>query len=287
MNTLGQVIGAIIQDARQGDEAILAKIVQRHYYALCGRTWWQSLRNKVTLTMTGSTSGQMLPADLIGILAVIGSDGSPYEAVARVEAGYANGFRSWLYVETPTASLDVIVPSDPTTGGVTVGENGSSFSGATLGGTRTGEYIRFGQEPGVYKLTGAASFTPAYRGAALSNVPAVVRPSSTRFLNITQNQSLAADTVTVYYWAYPEPLYQTWQEIMLPATRALELMCIIDLVGGQERMRGQADAFRSELEHPVTRVGAYQDMLALDPQFNAPSQPMNRDRQRFMFGRRR
>lgn len=287
MNTLGQVIDAIIQDARQGDEAVLAKIVQRHYYALCGRTDWQPLRNKVTLTLTASTAGQMLPADLIGILAVIGSDGSPYEAVARVEAGYANGFRSWLYVESPTTPLDVIVPTGTPGTGITVGQNEATFSGAALGGTRTGEYIRFGQEPGVYKLTGAATFTPTYRGAALTDAPAVVRPPSTRFLSITKDDTLAADSVTVYYWAYPEPLYQAWQEIMLPATRALELMCIIDLVGGQERMRGQADAFRIELEHPVTRVGAYQDMLALNPQFRAPSHPMNRDRQRFMFGRRR
>jgi hypothetical protein len=279
---------AIIQDARTGDGNTLAKLVQRHYYALCARTDWQAMRNKTALTFAASAAGVILPSDLVGILAVIDSDGNPYHPTARAEAVNHGYRRSWMYVETPTTPLDVIVPDGNPGTGLTVGENQATFSVAALGGDRTGEYIRFSAEPGFYKLTGAAAFTPTYRGANLSNQPAVVRPASTRFIKITDEYGdLASGTVNVYYWAYPEPLYQEWQEVMLPATRALELMCIIDIVGGQERMRAQADAFRMELESPSTGIGAWADMLALNPKFVSPAVPRDYLGQKMMFGRRR
>jgi methionine synthase II (cobalamin-independent) len=79
-----------------------------------------------------------------------------------------------------------------------------------------------------------------------------------------------AGAVDIYYWSYPAPLYDESQDIMLPASRPLELQTLIRMLGTKDRRESAADRYRDEYRE------ALEQMKAMNPRFTQPKEPTNR-----------
>lgn len=287
--TLQTIIDSVLDTTREGDLDAIKRIAQKHYYNLCELTDWQSLRRSIPLIFAATeTDGHYLPSDLInvtGVVSEVSGSEEPYRHCDPGQRFIVGGASKWFHPSVAVTPLDSLIPSGPI-GGASIIENASSFT-ATLGGDRTGEYVRFDTHAGFHKITSASTsapaITPAWRGPTISNRPCFVRPPNTRKLVIVDAAGdLAADTVTVNYWAYPEPLFQDWQPIMLPSTRPLELLCIIEILSNTERKQRQAEFFRAEYNDI-----ALPNMLAMNPKSLPPAIPRGRNGQAAFMGRRR
>ena len=280
----------LVEDAlKLHDKATIAAIkreCQKHYYNLCAMTDWLALRQVTELTFTGDeTDGEYLPSDLIGIMAVISETSGSRRAYSPTEEQRRYLDRDkyrWYHPNVKVTPLDTYPGTS-----VSVSNEGTTFSGS-LGGDRTGEYIRFHSEPGLYLLTASDTFTPAYLGPRITNKGCVVRPSETsKLVLVAPDGQTTDDTVQVYYWAYPEPLYEDWQVPQLPSNRPLELLTLITMLGPIDKRHREVEAYRQEYEDRVTHAGAFSDMLAMNPKFVSPAVPRGRTGRISYMGRRR
>jgi hypothetical protein len=294
MRPVGGVWEVVQAAIRQYDEDTLKsiqKVCQNRYYDIVRMTDWAPLRRKTELVFTADeTDGEYLPGDMVAVTSVVSEvDGSetPYSRVEQSERYLTGGRKRWYHpnvavtpVITKTRDIDV--------------ETGATTYSGTLTGAAADQYIRFintdsvDTPVGIYKLTAAGAFTPAYWGPRLKDKGAEIRPATTKKLVIIDDAGdLESDTVQVYHWVYPEPLYKNWQLPLLPATRALELMTIISMLEEHEKRVNEAKPYREELMHPVTGAGALSDMLEMNPKTVSPSIPRGRRGQVMFMGRRR
>jgi hypothetical protein len=287
--TLQTIIDTVLDTTRESNVDTIKRIIRKHYYYLCALTDWQMLRRSKQLVFAATeTDGHYLPSDLIGVTSVVsevsGSE-EPYRKIEPSQRYLIGGMPKWFYPSVAVTPLDTLIPA-ANVGGASINENAGLFS-ATLGGDRINEYVQFDTHLGFYKITSASTsaptITPVWRGPRIANRPAIVRPASTKKLVIVDAAGdLEGDTVTVNYWAFPEPLFQEWQQIMLPSARPLELLCIIEVLSNTERKQRQAEFFRQEYDNI-----ALPNMLAQNPKSANPQIPRGRDGQAAFFGRRR
>lgn len=256
------------------DRDIIRRTAQTEYYRLCEYTDWQLLRR--TVDVASSAAGTLLPADLIGIIHVIDSDGNevaPTEQQTREFRGYNK--KSWHFRQ------DAVVPLYE--GKSLTMEQGASAISVTpaLDSSYIGEYVSLGAEPGFYKLATVSTLETPYYGPRLNADVITVRPRSCKRLCVTEDDGDASsETVTVHYWAYPPPLYQPWQQVLLPSTRILELKVIIAIVGFHEKQERAADNYRAEYADALAQA------LKLNPKFIAPAPPQAAAGCALKFGRR-
>jgi len=253
---------------------------QRHYYRYCGFTDWQSLRVRTELTFAGTeTNGVILPADLIGIMAVqcetdLGRD--VYNPGQEQMRYMRDGRPRWFFKENaPEQSVVVDGNFDVDTGT-------SAWIGDDIPGAVDDDYIQIHDSPGFYKITDASdhTFTPTYRGPRLAGKGCTLRPPGTRRLQVVDRSgALAAGTIAVYFWAYPEPLYEDWQRLMLPNERAIELEVLIEMLGTNKNRQREVDGYRTEL--PLAR----ESMIDLNPKFLPPPIQTGRTGRGMYFGR--
>lgn len=256
------------------DREIIQKTTQVEYYRLCEYTDWQLLRRSASVAV--ASTGTRLPADLIGIMAVMDSNGDeimPAEQQTREFGGWNK--KCWHFVQSGVTPLferkALTVERDATA--ITVDP--------ALDSTAVGEYAVLGSEPGFYKLASATALETPYRGPRLDKVTITVRPRTVKMLAVTDaSGDASAETVTVHYWAYPEPLYQEWQIPLLPTSRILELRTIINILGFQEKQERAADNYRNEF------LSALSDALRLNPKFRVPVPPQAAAGLGLKFGRR-
>jgi hypothetical protein len=287
--TLQTIIDSVLDTTREGDLDIIKRIAQKHYYNLCELTDWQSMRRSTTLTFDKTeTDGHFLPSDLInvtGVVSEVSGSEEPYRHIDPGQRYVVGGLPKWFHPSVAVTPLDSLVPAGAT-GGASIAQDSDTFT-ATLGASRINEYVRFYTHPGFHKITSASTtaptITPVWRGPQVDNQACFVRPPNTRKLVIVDAAGdLVADTVTVNYWAYPEALFQDWQQIMLPSTRPLELLCIIEILSNTERKQRQAEFFRAEYNDI-----ALPNMLAMNPKSLPPAIPRGRNGQAAFMGRRR
>lgn len=252
---------------------------QDNYYHLCTLMDWQLLRRKVSATLSGTdTTGYLLPGDLCQIIAVIDSDGMQIVPSNQANVGEALVRRHWAYADGAIAPVAAEYGSGK---GITIQEGATDFATTTaISAAYVGEYIRLASQPYAYKLTSATALTPAYRGPALVKKPYEVRPGNCRRILIyDEDGNLFGDTVTIHYWVYPEPLYQEDQIVMLPGTRPLELLTIIEILGLIDKAK--VEPYRAEYEI------ALNDMISSNPSFPKPLMPRGIGGATFYFGRKR
>ena len=151
----------LIQDALklQDNETLdtIKRETQKNYYRLCELTDWQGLRQVKEITFTGNeTDGVYLPSDLIGIMSVVcETSGSRkvYHPTTEQRRYFDREKYRWYYPDVKVSELDTL------TSGININHESLAFTG-TLGGDRTGEYIRFDTEPGLYLVAALKTFTP-------------------------------------------------------------------------------------------------------------------------------
>jgi hypothetical protein len=125
------------------------------------------------------------------------------------------------------------------------------------------------------------TISPAYYGQeAITDGGYEVRPVGTRKMVILDDEGeLQADTVTVFYWQYPEPLYHDSQPIRLPETSVLEALVKYDCLGGVEKRQKEAAEYRTLAEQNMG------DLTMLAPAEHQPAIPRTQSGTQFRFGR--
>ena len=206
------------------------RILNQVYFELASDHSWQQLRRKTELDFTAAVStgdiGLWLPGDLLGIDRVWDED-NEVEFFPRdrsdIELPLEDDYRFFLYstaVEAEFQADDAIVE-----------QGGTTFTSDALdadGTDYTDEYVKFGTELGLYKLTAAKTFTPTYHGPAQDLQHFEIRPRSTQKLVLVDpdQECLIDRTVNVHYWQAPQPLYRDEDVSILPRDTILELLVL-------------------------------------------------------------
>jgi len=263
MITAGYVWDEIASVVGGGNDTLasMKRSCQLSYENLIAKLPWESCRRKSPTTLS-ATSATLLPADMVGIEAV-------WDGANEIE--YFPGTQ-WGSIIRPTwFFLDAITDSMAILQNITIESLSSVWTGGTWDASYIGEYIRFGKEPGIYKITSANTFTPRYYGPQLNRVTGHIRPAGTKKTAcVDDGGDRVAGAVDIYYWSYPAPLYDESQDIMLPASRPLELQTLIRMLGTKDRRESAADRYRDEYRE------ALEQMKAMNPRFTQPKEPTNR-----------
>ena len=262
--TAGQIWDEIASGLHSPDSDTLKSMkrsCQMSYENLISKLPWETCRKKLSATLSASAA-TLLPADMVGIEAVWDSANSIF---------YVPGVQ-WGPIVRPTwFTLDPITDALALLPTLTVETLANVWTGGTWAASYIGEYIRFGKEPGIYKITAENTFTPRYYGPRLSRVTGHIRPAKTKQIACVDDEGdRVAGTMDIYYWSYPAPLYDESQDILLPASRPLELQTLIRMMGTKDRRENAADRYREEYKD------ALEEMKAMNPRFVQPKEPTNR-----------
>lgn len=262
--TAGMVWDEIASVIRESDNDALASMkrsCQMSYENLISKLPWEACRAKKSITLS-SSAATLLPADMVGIEAV-------WDSANEVE--YFPGVQ-WGPIVRPTwFTLDPITDALALLQNISVETLSNVWTGGTWVASYIGEYIRFGKEPGIYKITAANTFTPRYYGPRMTRVTGHIRPAKTKQIACVDDESdRVSGAVDIYYWSYPAPLYDESQDIMLPASRPLELQTLIRMLGTKDRRENASDRYRDEYRE------ALDQMKAMNPRFVQPKAPTNR-----------
>lgn len=264
MTSAGQIWDEVVSTIRLKDKDTMADIkksCQLAYYGIWGLLAWEAGRRKLSATLS-ATASYLLPADLVGIESVWDSANDiPYWPGVQ----WGDTIRpTWYYRDAVEDSLALLQS-------VTVASLSNTWSGGTWVASYIGEYIRFGKEPGLYKITAENTFTPRYYGPRLDRVIGTIQPAGTRKLACVDDENdRVSGAMDIYYWAYPPPLYDESQDILLPASRPLELATLIRMMGTKDRRENAADRYREEYKEVLG------EMKAMNPRFVQPKEPVNR-----------
>jgi len=163
----------------------------------------------------------------------------------------------------------------------------STLTSATLTASpETGEFIKFGDEPGIYELTAATTFTPAYQGKNLSDARFQVRlPGTKKFTVLDPAAEYDSNaSVVLHYWKMPPPLYRESDLVLLPSARPLELMTLIRFIGQQRKSESDANVFRQELAGADGKSGVLADMMRDNPSFPSGRGTRDQKNQQMTYG---
>lgn len=242
------------------------------YFHLYGLRSWVQGRRKASINFAShdSNNAMVLPSDLAGIDAVWSSEYQFFPSEwsrAEKDTSEDDATHRFFYTE-PVSDALAIIPS------ISIVNGANTFSGGTWDASYIGEYFRIASELGIYKFTAERTFTPRWYGPDISGAPTdviQVRPAGTKMFSIVDDTgAFVESTVTMYYWAYPVPLYQECQPILLPDFKALELLTIINVLGLKDRKEAIADRYRIEYDKALSI------MESLNPEFQSPHRPLDR-----------
>lgn len=264
MTPAGEIVDSTLRALRRvgsdQDTLHVYRILNKHYFSLCSEFSFIDWRRELSIDFTDAAddTGLWLPANLFGIDRVRDGE-ADFEFYPRDRAD--------IEPDEPGYRYNRYVPDD---GPLVFGEDAvvssgtQAFTSTSLGAAdHTDEYIKFGREPGFYKLTAALTFTPKYYGPDLSEVEYRIRPEGTQKMVIydPDEQVLDDRTVTVYYWIAPTALYHESDPIVLPHSRALELLVMREAMQVIGKGQLKANTYTSEIDE------ARAELLRLNPSF--------------------
>ena len=251
----------------------LERLLNKILVSLSERYSFHLLRRKVTLNLSNSSTtvgqeGLWLPANMAGVDAVQDVDTGVYyvrresDAIGTIEVGmprysvYSAGLAPLFWAD----DLRIDRGSN-TISSVLLDQNGTDY---------TGEWVRLGNEPQVYKLAGPRLLSDRYWGESLSYADITIRPASQKKLIIHDNhkEQLKSGTINVYYWIYHPLMYRDSDELLLPHPRLVELMMIKEAKGSLSRRA--RDPLNAEIDD------AWKETSRLNPAFYIPSNPLDR-----------
>jgi len=276
MQTVGQMIDNVasitVTNANEDERQRILEIIQSVYYEVCAMTSWTVLRETVDLAFSGSVTGIWLPADLLGIDAVVGSQTGGYRHyLPRDEANVDYSETTYRFYFSDIA-LEPVAQGDD----LQISSGATTFTAPGLTTDYTDDYIMFDDEPGLYKLTAQTTIERTYYGKPLSGAHYQVRPVGTKKISAVDSaREATTDTLTCYYWRLPPPLYRETDRIIIPADRAIELMSAIRYVGERHGQTFKANAFKAELYGPNGNDGVLNQSINDNPDFNPPAPPQD------------
>jgi hypothetical protein len=244
---------------------ILVSLSERHSFHLLRR------KMKLDLSTSSTESGQegiWLPANMAGIDAVQDVHTGVYyvrretDAIGNVETGMP---RYSVY----TPGLAPLFWADD----VRIDRGSKNFTSVLLDQNAidyTGEWIRLGNDPQFYKLTGERQLSETYWGESLSYADMTIRPTSQKKLIVhnSHDEQLQSGEVYVHYWVYHPLMYRDSDELLLPHPRLVELMMMKEAKGSLGRRA--RDPLNGEID------AAWKETSRLNPSFYIPSNPLDR-----------
>ncbi len=250
-------------DATDPDERKkVLRTLNLQYFDIAGMASWSGMRRSIS-----AAHGDYLPSDLIGVDAIYDSEGNIYQAreAHNVILGADDPQKRWYYDQTVTSPL-------ARGSGVTIANGASSvaFSPA-LSVTPTDEYMIVPGQLGFIKLSSATALASPYYGPALNGAAYEIRPRGTKRLALMDEAGDDDDTtVTVDYWAYPEPIYDENAVIQLPSTEALLLCTLRRYYKVIKKDLPRGNSLNDEIEDAIA------DMRDRNVKYAAPGMPRNR-----------
>lgn len=249
-------------EAVDADKKIrIKRVLNLAYYDIIGKLSWEKCRRTKSLSFVGNPL--WLPANMAGIDGIRDSDGNEYAFREAGQLSDLDDAKRRAYVSS--------VCQDPLVSqrGVSVDKDGTALTfSPVLSDDYTGEWITFAGQLGAYLLDGAATLDERWRGDNLDTVRFQIRPEGQKQLQLIDESGdeLTAD-VTLDYWAFPTPLLDENQIILLPSTRALYVAALIRLKGLEQMDEMVADRYRGEYEN------AMRDMQDRNPAYQGPVFP--------------
>lgn len=227
---------------------------------------WVDLREEISVEYTGVPV--VLPADCIGVVAVIDSNGN---SVRRAE-NYTSGMDA---DENFYALSKASSPIASGFGGLNIDKGATRLAGVTLNAEWEGEWIEIADQPGCYQIADASAgdLVDPYWGPKVSNGAWTVRPRDTRAIEFGKN-----GTYTVVLWHSERPLYEDHQRTVLPS-RAFQLSIIIHALGFHEKQNKEAEQYRAEY-----RI-ALNDAISRNPRYAPPAGAVANGGSPIRFGR--
>lgn len=277
LNIIERVQSMVIDESAETKAEIL-KHLNSAYFEIAAEHPWHLLTDQIT------QANAVLPADLERILFVEDGDDKLYFKIGfpqryNSERLY-NYFDDIVYTTPLLSGADLVVTANSATV--------SSAIGGFVSATHVGEYIRIGSNRGIYKIASVQSansmtLADAYRGASATAQYFEIRPKGTRKLAMTDEQGVAitSTTLQLYYLKRPLPLYNDYDQIMLPSEcDALRIKVL--------RLMMESDKYDND---SLKQIGNYDDALdkmkSLNPYPTRFSVPRDFMGNRFAFGPQR
>jgi len=273
-----------IDDKSDETKVDLRNHLNTAYQMIAGIRPWQTLMKQVTQSTT------VLPADVSMLYYV--EDDTDYIYFRSGIPGRYTSARLYNWFRNMTQGTPLLTGTD---GATTI--NSTTVTSATGGFTAAmvGEYIRIGENLGIYKIsartdTNTIVLTDAFRGADLS-VPSSpanltsqyfeVRPRSTKIIAFTDESgdAISSSTVKVWYSAIPLPLYNDYDEILLPGTGDALFFYVLKMMDRTNKYTN--DALKLDQDYQA----ALDQMISLDPTEGRKNRPRDRYGNPFFFGR--
>lgn len=265
----------LIDDTSSETLVDLKRSINAKYIGIGSLHMWNLLENLV------EGQGTVLPSDLQTIMYV--EDNTDYLYFRRGLPQRYGNVTLYNYFMNLTQATPVIEVNDAV---VVAGDKTVTSATATFTATHVGEYIRIGENTGRYKIDSLTSATEielveAFRGDSATAQHLEVRPRGTQKLAFTDEEGaeLTSSTIKMWYLRKPLPLYNRYDEIMLPGNcEALVISVLQDL-----NLASKYDNDARKLD------GIYNTelnlMKALSPVPDRYVRPRGADGRPFIFGR--
>jgi len=269
-------IQSLIQDSSSETEAKILEHLNSSYYSIATKHIWRDLVRQVTVPSTG-----LLPADLERIIYVEDATDKLYFKIGFPQRYFSqklyNYFDNIVVTTVLATGSDMVVTANSTS----VTSAAAAFTSAMIG-----EYIRIGQNRGIYKIAAVPLATTltlvdAYRGASATGQTYNIRPYGTRQITETDQNgdAITSSTIKLWYLKTPLPLYNDTDMIELPGEcdavriKTLQLLMVADKYDNDSLK--QAGNFEE----------AYAEMKSLSPVPERFVIPRDRLGNRVAFGR--
>lgn len=227
---------------------------------------WIDLREDISVVYAGTPIP--LPADCMGVLAVLDSDG----VLLRRAENYTSGMDE---DENFYALAKASAPVASGMNGLSIDEGSFILGGISIDSDWEGEWIEIADQPGCYEIADAATgeLTDTYFGPKITNGAWSIRPRDTRTIEFRDD-----GTYTVVLWHAERPLYKDHQRTVLPA-RAFQLAVTIHVLGFHEKQAKEAEAYREEYRTALS------DAMSRNPRYAPPAGAISNSGNPIRFGR--
>jgi len=278
METLGKLtdrLQRLIDDTSTEAEADIHSYLNDSYLAHVEKANFNQFVEQVTL------SGAVLPADLVRPVFI--EDDTEYlyfNIHGQPERYLSSRLYNWWINQTVTTPL--LTGTD-----LAVTENSTTITSATGGfdSTWAGEYVRIGENSGVYKIdsvtdTNNIELKHAYRGATASAQYFEIRPEGTLNMALTDDNgdTISTTTAKLWYIRKPLPLYNDYDKCLLPGNCDAVMIDALRML--LETQKYVTDSQRKVEDYDM----AWARMKSQGLQWTRPRAPRDRHGNRIRYG---
>ena len=274
-NIISRIQGMIDDDSTETKADILLH-ANAEYAAIAESHPFQSFIEEITVA-----SSLILPADLVRMLYAQDDTDYIYFNI-NIPDRYSSN-RLYNYFRNLTVTTPLLTGTDLV---VTANSTEVTSAGAGFTSAHVGEYMKIGENPGIYKVStvddaSTIQLTKAYRGASDTAQAFEIRPEGTQKIAYTDEagDALTSTSLTLWYLRRPLPLYNDYDSVLLPG------QCEALRIGICRRM-DESDKYDND---SLKRVPDYnielEKMKSLNPWKMRHRTPRNRLGGRVRFGR--